>query len=95
MTPSQKTPRTSPEPGPSSSKQRTRGENITMKIDKLLSNAQYLILLSETERLGSNLYLNLAICRLRRELSEKGKECFMKGQYDQVLQYYNKALMYR
>jgi len=32
--------------------------------------------------------------RLRRELSDLGKECFVNGQYDQVLHYYNQAIMY-
>ena len=33
--------------------------------------------------------------RLRRELSEKGKECFVRGEHDKVLHYYNSALLYR
>jgi len=32
--------------------------------------------------------------RLRRELSDAGKECFVRGETDKVLQYYNKAILY-
>jgi len=32
--------------------------------------------------------------RLRRELSEQGKDCFVRGETDLVLGYYNKALLY-
>eukprot|EP00092_Neocalanus_flemingeri_P012773 GFUD01013764.1.p1 GENE.GFUD01013764.1~~GFUD01013764.1.p1 ORF type:complete len:2085 (+),score=698.75 GFUD01013764.1:68-6256(+) len=32
--------------------------------------------------------------RLRRELSDLGKECFVTGQHGDVLHYYNQALMY-
>jgi len=32
--------------------------------------------------------------RLRRELSDQGKECFVRGEVDKVLEYYNKALLY-
>ena len=33
--------------------------------------------------------------RLRRELSEKGKECFVRGEHEKVLHFYNTALLYR